>query len=124
MENLTESFIPQYLAWYVGSISRDMNIFLSIPNKYSKLPNLKENAIYLDLFEKKNQKIDAKKYMIQLLDIADANKITLYLEPIPRYKYIITKAKKNRLTKEYLENYYFNFGFKKFNEGWMERISK
>ena len=80
MENLTESFIPQYLAWYYGSIAKDMNIFLSIPNEYSKLPNLKENAIYLDLFEKKNQNIDAKPYMVELLAIADANKINLYKE--------------------------------------------
>ena len=124
MENLTESFIPQYLAWYYGSIAKDMNIFLSIPNEYSKLPNLKENAIYLDLFEKKNQNIDAKPYMVELLKIADANKINLYLEPIPRYKYIKDKAKKNKITRKYLEGYYANFGFKKFDIGWMERVYK
>jgi hypothetical protein len=124
MENLTESFIPQYLAWYYGKISKDMNIFLSIPNKYSKLPNLKENAIYLNLFEKINQDIDAKPYMVELLAIADDNKINLYLEPIPRYKYIKDKAKKDKITIKYLEAYYENFGFKKFDIGWMERVYK
>ena len=123
MENSTDQFILEYLEWY-KSIVKDMNVFLSIPNEYSKLPNLKENAIYLELFEKINQNIDAKKYMVELLAIADANNVNLYLVPIPRYKYIKDNAKKNKITGKYLEGYYSNFGFKKFDVGWMERISK
>ena len=123
MENFIGLFITQYLAWY-KPIAKDMNIFLSIPEEYSKLPNLKENAIYLDIFEKVDQSIDAKKYMVEFLSIADANKINLYLEPIPRYKYIKDKAKKDKITKKYLEGYYENFGFKKFDIGWMERVYK
>ena len=120
MKNLIDSFILQYLDWY-KPICKDLNVFLSIPSEYSKLPNLKENAIYLDLFEKINQNIDAKKYMKELLEIADANKIILYLEPIPRYKYIKDEAKKKKITREYLEKYYANFGFKKLGIGYMER---
>jgi hypothetical protein len=121
MENSTDQFIREYLEWY-KPIVKDMNVFLSIPNEYSKLPNLKENAIYLNLFEKVNQKIDAKKYMVELLEIADVNNINLYLEPIPRYKYIKEKSKKNKITKEYLIKYYENFGFRMTDWDWMERI--
>jgi hypothetical protein len=121
MENSIDQFIKEYLEWY-KPIVKDMNVFLSIPNEYSKLPNLKENAIYLNLFEKVNQNIDAKKYMVELLAIADANNINLYLEPIPRYKNITNKAKKNKITREYLTKYYENFGFIKTDYDWMERI--
>jgi hypothetical protein len=121
MENSIDQFIKEYLEWY-KPIVKDMNVFLSIPNEYSKLPNLKENAIYLNLFEKVNQKIDAKKYMVELLAIADANNINLYLEPIPRYKFINEEAKKSKITKEYLTKYYENFGFVKNDYDWMERI--
>jgi hypothetical protein len=121
MENSIDQFIREYLEWY-KPIVKDINVFLSIPNEYSKLPNLKENAIYLNLFEKVNQKIDAKKYMVELLSIADVNNINLYLEPIPRHKYITNKAKKTKITKEYLIKYYENFGFKMTDWDWMERI--
>jgi hypothetical protein len=121
MENSIDQFIREYLEWY-KPIVKDMNVFLSIPNEYSKLPNLKENAIYLNLFEKVNQKIDAKKYMVELLAIADANYINLYLEPIPRYKFINEEAKKSKITREYLTKYYENFGFVKNDYDWMERV--
>ena len=121
MENSIDQFIVEYLEWY-KPIVKDMNVFLSIPNEYSKLPNLKENAIYLELFEKINQNIDAKKYMVELLAIADANNVNLYLAPIPRYKYVTNKAKKTKITKEYLIKYYEHFGFKMTDWDWMERI--
>ena len=121
MEKFIDKFIIEFLDWY-KPIAKDMNVFVSIPNEYSRLPNLKENAIYLNLFEKVNQNIDAKIYMVQFLAIADANNINLYLEPIPRYKYIKDNSKINKITKQYLEGYYSKFGFIKNDWDWMERI--
>jgi len=117
-----KEFMQAYYSWY-KKISNDMTVFLSIPNRFnSALIKLNENPVYIEMFEKKNQNIDAKKYMKELLQMADANNISLYLQPIPRQKYL-DEGKKNKITIQYLEKYFENFGFKKIVEGFMERIS-
>lgn len=117
----TVKFMEQYASWYKG-ITNDMNVFLSLPNELnSGLFKLGNNPVYIDLFEKKNQDIDAKQYMNELLEMADANGVSLYLEPIPRYKYITDDGKKEKITRQYLMKYFSDFGFKKIDFDWMER---
>ena len=71
-----------------------------------------ENVIVLELFEKIDQTIDAKPYMQQICDKADELGITMYLEPNPRYKYFRENiVKKQKISKQYLTEYYANFGF-------------
>jgi GNAT superfamily N-acetyltransferase len=98
-----------YIDWYKG-ISDKMNITLSLPNLLS--PFKENNVVIMDLFEKIDQTIDAKKYLQEIINKADEYKVTLYLEPIPRYKYFLDDAEKiRRISKEYLISYYEKFGF-------------
>ena len=113
-----------YIDWYKG-ISDKMNITLSFPNVLS--PFKEKNVVIMDLFEKINQTIDAKIYLQEIINKADEYKVTIYLEPMPRYKYFLKNIeKRRRISKEYLISYYEKFGFelttnrqfmkRKFNE--------
>jgi GNAT superfamily N-acetyltransferase len=98
-----------YIDWYKG-ISDKMNITLSLPNILT--PFKEKNVVIMDLFEKIDQTIDAKIYLQEIINKADEYKVTLYLEPIPRYKYFLDDAGKiRRISKEYLISYYEKFGF-------------
>jgi len=114
-------FYNEFINWYDG-ISDKLNVFVSVPNEFVR-PNddMSENSLMLDIFEKIDKSVDAKKYMHEFLNIVDANHIDLYLEPIPRYKYIKDEGKKKKLTKDYLINYYKSFGFTEIGNGFMER---
>jgi GNAT superfamily N-acetyltransferase len=104
-----------YIDWYKG-ISDKMNITLSLPNVLS--PFKENNVVIMDLFEKIDQTIDAKIYLQEIINKADEYKVTLYLEPIPRYKYFLDDAEKiRRISKEYLISYYEKFGFELTNNG-------
>jgi hypothetical protein len=111
--NKTKEFFNWFIEWVKPKLT-DISIFISVPNE---LQPIKENdidvydAIILDIFEKINQKLDAKIYLQEILDKADEFSLKIYLKPIPRYKYIKSKKHKSKITQEYLINYYKNFGF-------------
>ena len=99
-----------YINWY-KNISDKMNITLSLPNLLA--PFIEKNVVIMDLFEKINQDIDAKTYLQEIIRKADEYKVTIYLEPMPRYKYFLKNIeKRKKISKEYLIAYYEKFGFK------------
>jgi GNAT superfamily N-acetyltransferase len=99
-----------YIDWY-KNISDKMNITLSLPNLLA--PFIEKNVVIMDLFEKINQDIDAKTYLQEIIKKADEYKVTIYLEPMPRYKYFLKNIeKRKKISKEYLIEYYEKFGFK------------
>ena len=111
-------FYADYIHWY-KPIANKINIFISIPNEYSTLiTENKDSDIILNVFEKIDQSIDAKKYLKQLVSIANRNKVGVWLEPVPRYKYV-SDEKKHKITREYLIQYYKKFGFKLMPNGFM-----
>jgi len=119
----SDKFMQWYLNWYKG-VSDLMNITFSLPNQLQ--PFKENNVVILDLFEKKNQSIDAKKYLDEIVKKADELGVVIYLEPKPRHKYFFNnKAKKEKITKEYLIDYYTNFGFEVTqNKEFMKRLPK
>ena len=111
-----KSFIEWFINWY-KPISKDINISLSIPNELQ--PYKENDVVILDVFEKKNQNIDAKKYLKEIINKADKYKITIYLEPVPRHNlFMDNNEKKDKITTSYLRNYYKNFGFKDNNDNY------
>lgn len=115
-------FLKDFSSWY-KHISKDINIVVSIPNELTKISN-SENDVFLDVFDKKNQNIDAKKFLEELLEIAKKNQVNIYLEPIPRYNNIQDNiSKKNKITKEYLISYYEKFGFNLLSNGFMVKYA-
>jgi hypothetical protein len=111
--------VKDFFAWYIDwhkPISSKINVMFSVPNELhvQELLSLisEEKVIVLELFEKIDQTIDAKPYMQQICDKADELGITIYLEPNPRYKYFKENiVKKQKISKQYLTEYYANFGF-------------
>jgi len=119
----SKKFMQWYIDWYKG-ISNLMNITFSLPNQL--LPFKENNVVILDLFEKKKQDIDAKKYLYEIVKKANELGVVIYLEPKPSHKYFFTnEAKKKKITKEYLIDYYTNFGFEVTqNKKFMKRLPK
>jgi hypothetical protein len=76
------------------------------------------------VFEKIDQSIDAKSYLNEIIEKADKYEVTIYLEPTPRYKYFQGNLeKKNKITREYLIDYYEKFGFQLTpNKKFMKRL--
>lgn len=113
--NPVKEFFTWYKNWY-KPISGKMNIMFSVPNELHLEELLammtEENVVVMELFEKTDQNIDAKPYMRQICEKADELGITIYLEPNPRYKYFAENTeKRNKVSKQYLFDYYSNFGF-------------
>lgn len=106
----SKNLMKWYIDWY-KNISDKMNITLSLPNLLA--PFKEKNVVIMDLFEKINQEIDAKTYLQEIIRKADEYKVTIYLEPMPRYKYFLKNIeKRKKISKEYLIEYYEKFGFK------------
>jgi GNAT superfamily N-acetyltransferase len=104
-----KSFFTWFHQWYKG-VSKEIDIMISLPNAISGLkpiPYQEENAVILDMFRKKDQKIDAKPYLQTILDKADEYGITIYFLPDPNYIYIDDV----QISREYLIDYYKDFGF-------------
>lgn len=114
-----ELFFKWYLDWYKKFGIEDMVIFFSFPGILSKLSLNSNNDIILDIFEKRNEKVNAKEYLKKIIDSANNYGVTIYLEPIPRLYNIKSEAYKNKLTREYLISYYENFGFVYEENGFM-----
>jgi hypothetical protein len=106
----SKNLMKWYIDWY-KNISDKMNITLSLPNLLA--PFKEKNVVIMDLFEKIDQNIDAKIYLQKIINKADEYKVTIYLEPMPRYKYFLKNIeKRKKISKEYLIEYYEKFGFK------------
>jgi len=80
--------------------------------------------VMLDVFEKTDESVNGKEKLKELLQLADKNKIDVYLEPIPRYNKIKDEAKKKKITREYLISYYKKFDFELLPNGFMVRKHK
>lgn len=121
-----DSFWSWYTSWVKGFNGKAMNVFISKPTELHGLPITEDNAVVLDLFEKVDQSIDAKPYLREITTKADEYGVTIYLEPTPRYKYFIeNKAKREKISKEYLIAYYEKFGFVSHDNGkYMKREPK
>lgn len=121
IENGSVEFIKWYVDWY-KNINRKMNILFSLPSVIA--PFNEKNVVILDVFEKIDQNIDAKSYLNEIIEKADKYEVTIYLEPKPRHKYFQDNSqKKNKITREYLIDYYEKFGFQLTpNKKFMKRL--
>ena len=113
-------FYKEYLDWYIDGVYDKMTIMVSVPNALSKMSG-GDNDLILDVFEKKDESVNAKEKMKELLEIVDRNGLDVYLEPIPRLYNIKDKSKREKITREYLIKYYENFGFELLPNGFMVR---
>lgn len=105
-DNTPNSFMKWYIDWYKG-ISDKMVITMSLPNAIA--PFKEKNVVILDVFEKKDQNIDAKPYLKKIVEKADEYGVVIYLEPKPRTDSVI--------------DYYERFGFELTpNKQFMKRI--
>ena len=122
MEN-AEEFMRWYIDWN-KTINKKINISFSLPNIIQ--PFKESNVVILDLFEKIDQKIDAKQYLNKIIENADKYRVVIYLEPIPRYKYFLKNIeKRKKISKDYLISYYQKFGFELTTNGrFMKRLPK
>ena len=122
MEN-AEDFMRWYIDWN-KTINKKINISFSLPNIIQ--PFKESNVVILDLFEKIDQKIDAKQYLNKIIENADKYGVVIYLEPIPRYKYFLKNIeKRKKISKDYLISYYQKFGFQLTTNGrFMKRLPK
>ena len=102
-------FYRWFIDWY-KTILNEVTIMISFPNELQ--PFKEDNVIILSLFEKIDQSINAKIYLQQIIDKAKEYSLTIYLEASPRHKNIESIEHKNKITKDYLINYFSNFGFK------------
>jgi rubrerythrin len=116
-------FYKQYQDWYKGGVSDKMTIMVSVPNAFSKMSS-EDNHVILDVFEKRDESVDGKEKLKELLELADKNEIDVYLEPIPRHNKIKDESKKEKITREYLISYYEKFGFELLPNGFMVRKHK
>ena len=116
-------FYKQYQDWYKNGVSDKMTIMVSVPNAFSKMSS-EDNHVILDVFEKRDESVDGKEKLKELLELADNNGIDVYLEPIPRHNKIKDEAKKQKITRKYLISYYEKFGFELLPNGFMVRKHK
>lgn len=71
------SFMKWYVQWYKG-ISAKMNIVFYLPSVIA--PYKEQNVVVLDVFEKKDQTIDAKPYLETIAEKANEYDVVIYLE--------------------------------------------
>jgi len=103
-EESKKQFMIDFINWYKKNVHEKMNIFISI--------NKSKDCVYLDLFEKIDQNVDAKPYLQYICDLADKYNVNIRLEPVPRYKFFLKNTeKRKKITKDYLIEYYKKFGF-------------
>jgi len=116
-------FYKEYQDWYKNGVSDKMTIMVSVPNEFSKMSS-EDNHVILDVFEKRDESVDGKEKLKELLELANKNEIDVYLEPIPRHNHIKDSSKKEKITREYLISYYEKFGFELLPNGFMVRKHK
>lgn len=114
----------QFFEWYIEWIKKynildNISIMFSLPTKFTSFKSDNSNHIILEIFEKKNLAVNAKPYLKKIIEAADNYNVTIFIEPIPRFKYINDEDYKNKITKEYLISYYESFGFSKDENGFM-----
>lgn len=119
-----KEFFKWYLNWYKNDANKNMSIFFSLPSELTKISSNSDSDIILDVFEKNNDNVNAKKYLQNITDNADKYGVTIYLKPIPRIHKIKSDEHKKKITKDYLIQYYNNFGFKQDKNDFMVRQPK
>lgn len=118
----------EYLKWFKDWYKKKYNdifILISLPNEISSpITEAGQTNIILDVIQKYEEGIDAKKYLEQLVNKADELGVTLHLVPNPRTEKLKSEAHKKKITKDYLISYYEKFGFKKVADDHMVREPK
>ena len=104
-----EEFYKWFLDWYKNDV-QGMTIMFTLPSEFTRLSNTSENDIILDVFQK-NDNVDAKIYLQQIVDNADKYGVTLYVHPIPRTHRLMSEEHKNKITTDYLISYFEKFDF-------------
>lgn len=112
-----------FMRWFIGwykEINNEMNIQIVLPNILA--PFKEDNVVIIDVFEKKDNGIDAKKYLNVICQKANELNVVIYLEPKPR-THRLDENKKEIITRDWLINYYSKFGFELTpNKQFMKRI--
>ena len=119
-----KEFYKWYLNWFKGPVSHDMSIMFSLPSEFTRISKDSHDQIFLNVFEKNHEKVDAKKYLQELIDAADKFGVTMHLEPIPRTHKLKSQEHKDKITKDYLKSYYNKFGFNENEHGFMVKTPK
>jgi hypothetical protein len=119
-----KEFFKWYLNWYKNDANKNMSIIFSLPSELTKISSNSDSDIILDVFEKNNNNVNAKKYLQNITDNADKYGVTIYLKPIPRIHKIKSDEHKKKITKDYLIMYYNNFGFVEDKHDFMVRQPK
>lgn len=83
-----------------------------------------EDGYVLAHFIKIDQKINARPYFKQLMDMADKYDVKLYLQPRPYLNYITNEVVRKKITQDYLKKYFGSFGFVTSGSFWMVRYNK
>jgi len=104
-----EEFYKWFLDWYKNDV-QGMTIMFTLPSEFTRLSNTSENDIILDVFQK-NDNVDAKIYLQQIVDNADKYGVTLYVHPIPRTHRLMSEEHKSKITTDYLIAYFEKFDF-------------
>jgi hypothetical protein len=123
--------VKKFFEWFIDWLKpkyNDISVFISVPNELQPISDdgkeLGSEVLILDLFEKINQKLDAKIYLNEILQKADELGLTIYAKPAPRQKHIISQEHKNKITIDYLTSYYKKFGFENTNSDYLKRKPK
>ena len=114
-------FFKWYIEWY-RPISKRISIAFSIPNELTD-SIVSKDAIVLDVFSKIDQTINAKELLKDITDKADELGISIYLLPTPIH-HKLSDEHKDKITKDYLIDYYTKAGFESIGNDWMERKPK
>ena len=114
----------KWITEYNKNNSDEILAFFSLPSEYINPNLLSENNIILDVFEKQKDNINAKKHFQKMLDKADELGVNIYLKPIPRVHKLKSEEHKRKITKDYLVDYYNNFGFVEGKDDFMVRKPK
>lgn len=119
-----QEYLKWFKDWYKNKYN-DIFILISLPNEISSpITEAGQTNIILDVIQKYEEGIDAKKYLEQLVNKADELGVTLHLVPNPRTEKLKSEAHKKKITKDYLISYYEKFGFKKVADDHMVREPK
>lgn len=110
-ESDVKGFYNWYIEWYKG-VMDDITIMFSISNELS-LPEFQdEGSVILEVFSKKKENVEAKKYLSEIVAKLDEYNVKIYLDPTPTYNVVISR----QVDKNYLIQYYKKFDFKLINE--------
>jgi len=106
----------QFMKWFIewrNQVAPEMSIYIHLPTILTDYEE-GDDIVYLTEFKKRYLSIDAKPYLQKILDKADYYGVSIYLEPVPIIEGL-PKKKKEKITVQYLTEYYKRFGFDKID---------